>query len=281
MNIRPPREAELPIVRALLPAEAVMPAGRTFRLAFDESGSLAGAVSWRDEGAALNSLRLHIIPARRRQRIGTQLLDYANKIAADAGRTLLIAEADLKNEPAAEPFLAARGFELTGRLTSVEQDIEKLMPKTAMWEEQLRNAGQFPEGSRLVKAREAPADQIVELFQGYIAHIPVLAGMMRHFKIEDYPDSVALMLGTDVIGFVLAQVNDGVLYVPAWVIKREYQSQGIGTSLLGALRPVLAGRILRRIRFEFTDHALHTAKLASRYEYEIMKVWARFERPVG
>ncbi len=275
MTIRPPREVELPIVRALLPAEAAAPIGRTFRLAFDDSGAIVGALSWRDEGASLGGLRLHVIPSRRRQGIGRTLIDYA---ASSTGRNLLIAEADLKNEPDAEAFLLAQGFTLTGRLTSVEQDIEKLMPKSAIWEERLRNAGDFPEGSRLVKASEAPADQIVDLFYGYIAHVPVLAGMMRNFKLEQYPDSVALMKGDEVIGFVLAQVNEGVLYVPAWVMKREYQSHGIGTRLLGALAPVLAGRIIHRVRFEFTDLALHTAKIAARYEYDVLKIWARFER---
>ncbi len=261
----------------LLASEAAMPIGRVFRLAFDESAAVIGALSWRDEGTALGGLRIHVVPDRRRQGIGSAMLDHAAAHAISAGRDRLIAEIDLKTEPEAEAFLLSRGFKLTGTLTSINTPVDRLVAATANFQEKLARAGSFPESTRLVRLDEAPHDQIVRMFIEYISHVPLLAGMMRSFKLEQYPDSVVLMMGDRVIGFVLAQVVDAVLYIPAWVVAKEFQDKRIGTLLLGALGPAVAGRIIERIRFEFTDSAPHTARLASQADHEIVRIAARFE----
>ena len=97
-----------------------------------------------------------------------------------------------------------------------------------------------------------------------------------------------MMIGDRVIAFMLAQVRDEVLYVPAWVTRPEYRGKRIGLRLIPLMRARIAEREplvgkLKRLRFDFADVATYTAKLSalrSNYHF-IVRITARFERVVG
>ena len=77
-RIREPRRSEFTALRMLLPHGCTNPLGRLFLLLFDEAGlSIEGALSFRDNGKALGSIRLEVVPQRRRAGLGTELLSYA------------------------------------------------------------------------------------------------------------------------------------------------------------------------------------------------------------
>jgi hypothetical protein len=58
------------ICRMLLPEISIDPAGRLVRLAFDDSGGVVGALSFRDDGSGLSGLRAHVVHTLRRRGIG-------------------------------------------------------------------------------------------------------------------------------------------------------------------------------------------------------------------
>jgi GNAT superfamily N-acetyltransferase len=285
---REPRESELALCRMLLPEACATPVDRLFRLAFESremdgtpTTSLAGALSYRDDGTDFSGLRLHVVKNRRRRGIGSRLVDYVIDQARSLGRSRILADADIHNEPDAEPFLTSRGFAIIGRVTSVETEYVQM--KT---QDRLDSAEGLPESSRVVALENAPIDQILEMYAQHIANLPMMAGMLRTFRAEEYPESVVLMIGDRVIAFMLAQVKDGVLYVPAWVSRPDYRGKRIGLRMIPLMRKRIAEREpiigkLKRLRFDFADVATYTAKLTAEVNYNIVRISARFERVVG
>jgi GNAT superfamily N-acetyltransferase len=283
--IRPPRESEFPAVRVLLP-EAAGHSGKLFQLAFESkpSPSIVGALSYQDLGDSLSGLRLHVVQNRRRSKIGSRMVALLADQARSLGRTKIYADADIKNEVAAQPFLTSTGFTLVGTLTAVETDVEPIVAQSHRFEERLAKAQAFPEGSRVVSIEEAPLDQILKMHGDHIAHAPMMAGLLRDFHPEKYPESVVLMLGDRVIAFALVQVIGEVFYVPAWVTLPEHRGKHLGSLLFGVVADRMRGRYepgsIKRIRFEYLDAAVYTAKLVREYGHTIVRIAARFERLV-
>lgn len=281
--IRPPRESEFPAVRVLLP-EAAGHSGKLFQLAFESkpSPAIVGALSYQDLGDSLSGLRLHVVQNRRRSKIGTQMVTFLADHARSLGRTAIYADADIKNEPAAEPFLTSTGFTLAGTLTAVETDVEPIVAQSHRFEQRVAQAEGFPEGSRIVSIEEAPHDQILKMHGDHIAHAPMMAGLLRGFHPEKYPESVVLMLADRVIAFALVQVIGDVFYVPAWVTLPEFRGKHLGSLLFRVVGDRMSGRYgpdsIKRIRFEYLDAAVYTAKLVREYGHTIVRIAARFQR---
>jgi GNAT superfamily N-acetyltransferase len=281
--IRPPRESEFAAIRAMLP-EAAGHSGRLFHLAFDPGppSAIVGALSYQDVGDSLSSLRLHVVESRRRSRIGTRMVDFAAAQARQLGRPAIYADADIKNETAAEPFLKSAGFTIAGTLTAVESDLGPIGERIERFEQRLAQAQGFPEGSRVVSIADAPLDQILKMHGDHIAHAPMLAGLLRNFHPEKYPDSVALILGDRVIAFAMAQVIGDVFYVPAVVTLPEYRGKRLMALLFREVGERMRGRYspesIKRIRFEYLDAAVYTAKVVREGGHTIIRIAARFER---
>jgi ribosomal protein S18 acetylase RimI-like enzyme len=136
------------------------------------------------------------------------------------------------------------------------------------------------EGARFVNLGEAGADEVTRLYANHIAHMEPLIGLREAFRIDEQVDSVVLLIGDRVVGFVLARVQEGTLHVPAWVVAPEYRERSIGNVLLFELFKRVRGRV-ERMRFEFTDAAIATPRVLHLPGYNITKVAARFERRVG
>jgi GNAT superfamily N-acetyltransferase len=275
IQIREPRESEFAACRMLLPDASADAIGRVFLLAFD-GPTIAGAASYRDHVSALGDLRLHVIETRRRQGIGSRLVENVVERARNLGRARILADADVISETAAEPFLAAHQFRIAHRLTYAQIGLEKMRAQYPAVDKKLEGAPEFPASARIVGIVKAPPDQVVRMCVEYLANMPLLAGMTRGFRAEQYPESVVLLVDGQVIGLVLAQLTGRILRVPAWVVSADRQGARVGTRLMRELRERLYGRV-DLVQFEFTDTS-PTAKLAARAGADIVRIAARFER---
>ncbi len=276
--IREPRESESAVCRMLLPEAAAHSTGRFFRLAFDSAKpGVAGALAYRDNSEALTNVRLHVVKSRRRSGVGSFLLNYVMDEARRLGRNRVLVDTDLKQEPDAEDFLAARGFQRIGRLTSVRGPLITRGPKAALFNQLVAQAEEFPPESRVVSIGEAPADQIFKLYSDYIANVPGLTDMHRAFQLEQYKASIVVMAGDRVIGFLLAKVTGRKAHVPALVVVPEYRGRGM-TNRMIQLGEDAFYEAVDEVQFDFADSAKFTVKLAAEFGHEILRIAARFER---
>ena len=276
--IREPRESEFAVCRMLLPDAASDPTGRFFRLAFDSAKrSIAGALAYQDDSGSLTNVRLHVVKSRRRSGVGSFLLNYVLDEARRLGRQRVLVDTDLKKEPEAEAFLIACGFQRIGRLTSVRGPLIGRGPKAALFNHLLAKAEEFPPESRLVSIGEAPADQIFKLYSDYIANVPGLADMQGAFQLEQHRDSVVVMSGERVIGFLLAKVSGGIVHVPALAVVPEYRGRGMTNRMVRVLEDSL-DKTVDEGQFDFADSATFTAKLAGEFGHHVLRIAARFER---
>jgi GNAT superfamily N-acetyltransferase len=288
LTIRAPRESEFPAIRAMLPEAANDALSREFRLVMETTGAgasaIAGALSYIDQGQKLSGLRLHVVENRRRRGVGRQMVESVLERAKELGRLGVAGEAELKRETIAEPFLTACGFRIAGTLTCVETEVAKLRNNPSPVPSRLDNVEGFPEGSRIVGLDEAPLDQILDMHGRYIANTPMASGLLRNFRPEEFPDSVVLMIGDQVIAFALAQVKNKIFYVPAWCNRPEYRGKRIGLLLFRPMEERMRQRYqpgdVTHVRFEYSELATYTAKLAMEAGQTIVRIVARFERSV-
>ena len=274
--IREPHESEFPAFRMLLPDVAANTSGRVLRLAVDSAKpSIAGALAYSDHSQSITNVRLHVVKTCRRQGVGSALLNYAVDEARGLGRTRVFADADMRKEPDAEAFLAARSFRRVGQLTTVRRALAGRGPKAALFQKYLAKAQQFPPGSRIVRMSEAPAGQIKALFKDYIANVPLLEEAHRNLRPERHR-GLAVMVGDRVISFILTSVQGNCAHVPALVVVPEYRGRGLTFRMMEVLAQ-RADPAVTHVQFEFTESAAYTAKMAAEFGYEILRVAVRFQ----
>jgi GNAT superfamily N-acetyltransferase len=276
--LREPRESESAVCRMLLPEACANPTDRLFRLAFESPGNrIVGAFSYLDDTQSLVGIRLHVVKARRRSGIGSRLMQHILDEAQGLGRKRVVVDADLKKEPDAEPFLTALGFRIAGRLTSVHGPIVGRGPKRELFEARLAGAEPLPPTARMTGISEAPAGQISQLYAEHIASVPMMSGIHRTFRPEQFPESVVVMVDGNVIGFMLAHVTGDTVHVPAVVVLPEYRGKRLAIRMIAAMEERL-GQQVTRGEFEFADSAIFTAKIAAEFGHEVSRIGVRFER---
>src|SRR5579871_4112929 len=272
--IREPRASEAAACRLLLPEARLAPHAAQFRLAVDD-GHIIGASAFHDDGATIGGVRFHVIPPHRRQGIASLLLANIDETARALGREKLTADA--------EPFLEARGFRRISRLTVVDCEIGKLRASWQAARQKLRPEDALPESARFVEIGgidDATMNEIVRLYAEHIAHVPYMPGQRRLWNLQRFRDSLVLTIDGKVAGVLLAQVTDGVLHAPAWIVPPEYRSRHIGLWLRVTLVDRLIDRV-KRARFEFLESATASAKVKNEAGYETVRVIAGFERDIA
>jgi len=278
--IREPRESEFPACRILLPEACAQPAGRLFRLVFESTGSsIVAALSYFEDSRGITGVRLHVVKKRRRSGIGSGVIQHLLDEAQRQAKQRVLVDADLKNEPDAEAFLTKRGFRLIGRLTSVHGPIVGRGAKRDEFQARLRGAAELPASSRMTSLADAPVDQIAQLYADHIANTPMMPGMERTLRADQYPESVVVMIGEKVIGFILARAETECVRVPALAVLPEYRGKGLAIRMIAAMEDKL-GENIKRGEFEFTDSAIFTAKIAAAFGHEVARIGARFERSI-
>jgi GNAT superfamily N-acetyltransferase len=276
--LREPRESELALCRLLLPRASDRPFGRHFRLAFaGEDQNLIAALSYRDDSTALGGVALHVIPPYRRLGFGTQLLEYTRQEARRLGRDVVSTDIDLKVHHEAEPFLTSQGFHRAGTITFAEIGIGDLRKSMDASRERLQAANRLPESAKVVSLAEAPAQELARLYAEHISYMHFLPGFGEIVRLDEAEDSIALLIGGKVAGFILARITAGLLHIPAWVVAPEFRGQQLGFALLAQLAGRVSGRV-ERLQFEFTDAAGVTAGMLSVPGCQVTRVAARFER---
>lgn len=276
--IREPRDSELALCRLLLPRASARPIGRHFLLAFGGGGDkLVGALSYRDDGTALAGLAVHVIPPFRRKGIGSRLLSLAGEEARRFRRDIILADVDLKSDEQAEPFFTSLGFRKAGTITCAEIDIQDLRNSMQASRERLQAADKLPESFRVVGLPDAPQQDVMRLYAEHITQMRLLPGLREHIKLEEASESIALLAGDKLAGFILARMVAGELHIPAWVVDPEFRGHQIGYALLAKLAERVRGRV-NRLHFEFTDAAVVTARMLSVPGCRVTKIAARFER---
>jgi GNAT superfamily N-acetyltransferase len=276
--LREPRESESAVCRMLLPEACANPTDRLFRLAFEPPGNrIVGAFSYLDDTQALVGVRLHVVKTRRRSGIGSRLIQHILDEARGLGRNRVVVDSDLKKEPDAEPFLTALGFRISGRLTSVHGPIIGRSANRERFQARLAGAEPLPPAARMTSISEAPADQILRLYAEHIASVPMMPGMHRIFRAEQFPESVVVMVDGHVIGFLLAQVAGETVHVPALVVLPEYRGKRLAIRMIAALEKRLTEHVTQG-EFQFTESAIFTAKLAAEFGHEVSRIGVRFER---
>jgi GNAT superfamily N-acetyltransferase len=281
VRIREPRDSEVPACRMLLPETHRDPQWRQFRLAIDgDTGNeIVGALSFRDDGPAISGLRLHVVAGRRRSGTGSQLLEHVIAHARTIGRSKISGSADIQSETDAEPFLAARGFHITSRLTMIEDDVAKTRDSIRAARAKFQTSEALPPSARIVGIDEAPMAELVSLYAEHIAHVPDAPGLRRVLKLDRYRESVILLIDGKIAGVLLAEITDGVLSAPAWIVPPAYRDRHIGALLRATLVERVQDRV-QRVRFEYLDSAPVSAKVRREAGYTSTRILAQFERAV-
>ena len=132
-------------------------------------------------------------------------------------------------------------------------------------------------GSREVTIDEAPMDQIAALLRDHIANVPLLAETHRKLDPGRYKESIVVMSGDRVIGFLLAGVQGRRLHAPAIVVVPEYRRKGVSIRMIDIMKTRLAN-VVDEGQYEFTESAMFSAKVAADFGHEILRVAVRYER---
>lgn len=276
--IRAPHESEFPAIRMLLPGVAAYPAGCVFRLAVgSEKPGIRGALAYADHSHSISNVRLHVVKNYRRQGVGSSLVNYVIDEARRLGRPRVVADIDICKEPCAEAFLTARGFQKAGQVASVRGPLVGRGPHAAIFQKSLAKAQELPPDSSIVRIDEAPVDQITALFVDHVANVPLLAELHSTLQPQSYKESIVVMSGNRVIGFLLASVHGHSVHIPALVVVPEYRGRGLTTRMIGILEDRLDPSV-DEAQFDFTEAAAYTAKLAADFGHEVLRVAVRFER---
>jgi hypothetical protein len=191
--------------------------------------------------------------------------------------------ADGLTEPDAAPFLAAHGFRLLGRLTTVEADVLAMRDYLLGLRDRLIAGGKVPANARLIRFSEAPQDQVARLYAEYIVHNPEAEpALLRHpeFK-EKIASSPVLMMDDRVVGILLLGVEGALATVHARVVTPELRGGWVNPLMMGTATEDVWQAGARRVRFEIPPDNRDTEKLARRFQAETVSAWDRYGLRLG
>jgi len=245
LTIREPWPSEATLVRALLPQACGDPGGRRFLLAFEASGSVAGAASWLEEGPGRYGVAIEVVPSKRRRGIGSRILE-----ALGPGELKATAP------DAAAPFLEARGFKRTGGQTTVEAELDYVVAA-------LRG---FPEVPEL---REGAVDPIAValLYRRWIVGDEQLPEALTAARLLSDPGLKIFTATRDaqVRAFLMWRRQGELVTVEAWASDPAVRGTALNTGLLVGFVRQLHAAGARRARFSWGDPVIQTPRLARRF----------------
>jgi GNAT superfamily N-acetyltransferase len=270
--LRPPRENEWPICRMLLPETFANPTSRSYLLGVrDEAPRIVAAASYRPAPESLTNLRMHVVPAFRRQGVGSQIVEY---LAVNGARSIS-GIAELDKELAAEAFCSRNRFERVESLTTVEAAMSEMRDYTS----RLRARFELPAGAQIVPLSEAPVDQVAALHAQHVAQEGELnqwRGLVAHTP--EMNISPVVMIDGCVAGILLGKLEGATAVVHTRVVAPGYHGSWVNVMLLAEALDIGWAHGARRARFSYTDSNQDTQKLAKRFRAEITSVIVRFVR---
>ena len=280
ITIRRPRDVEGPACRMLLPERAVRQMTRPdWLVAVQEAAPwIVGAASFQPRERVFIGVRVRVVRTHRRRGIGSRLLRHIIDEAVRRKMAAVLGRADGLTEPDAAPFLAAQGFRLLGRLTTVEADVLAMRDYLLGLRDRLIAGGKVPANARLIRFSEAPQDQVARLYAEYIVHNPEAEpALLRHpeFK-EKIASSPVLMMDDQVVGILLVGVEGLLATVHARVVTPELRGGWVNPLMMGTATEDVWQAGARRVRFEIPPDNRDTEKLARRFQAETVSAWDRY-----
>lgn len=274
VRIRPPRDDEHVACRMLLGRGATATANTRFLLALqDEAPFIAGAAAFVSGTRVTHSVRIHVVPTRRRLGIGTRLMapivEHAGALGHDGVMGLLQSPA----EDAARPFLDAVGFAVAGRVATARGDIGAAMDGVLPLADRLQRSA-AGRGLSVVPLASAPRNAVVALYLTELVRNPYTApwALVDELTTPRYKDSPVLMSGDRIAGFLLYHhdTRTHVATIPARIVAPDFQGGPTNLLMLAAALRAGAAAGVREIEFDIPDGNTDTAKLARRLQARIM-----------
>jgi GNAT superfamily N-acetyltransferase len=232
----------------------------------------AGGSSW--------FLALHVIRTRRRQGIGSRLLDVLIDRARSCRIPALVSHVDTSAGPEAAAFLQSVGFSQARTMTTFEGDLDLDRYESVFRPicDRLEARGKVPPGVSVVSLAAAPLDQVSRLYARNLGGTidSVESFLRRALGRGGLGASFTLMLGGHVVGLHLLDVHEAVVEIHAKIVAPEYRGSWANALLTRECvrRLRLSGR--HRIRFAASDNVHYTLKFAERQSVEIVKVASQF-----
>ncbi|HLK19915.1 MAG TPA: GNAT family N-acetyltransferase [Bryobacteraceae bacterium] len=269
-DLRPPRDNEWAVCRMLLPETFHNAAARNYLIGIrDEAPRIVSAAAYRQTPDAITHLRIHVVPAFRRQGVGSRIVE---RLAREGvGSMSGVAEM----ETAAKTFCERNGFDLKESLTTVEAEMAEMKEFTG----RLRARLQLPPGARVIPLEQAPVDQVASLHAQHVAQ----EGELNQWRglLAQSPEmniSPVAMLDGQVAGILLGKVEGDTAVVETRVVAPGRYGSWVNATLLAEALAIGWAHGARRARFSYTDSNHDTQKLARRLGAKITSVVARFVR---
>ena len=284
VEIRPPRSAEWPACRMLLPRAFGRNRAPEVLLALDEDQTtnprITGAVAYQRRARQIGILDLRVVKTHRRKGVGSRLLQNL------AGEQAVISTfTDVLANPDAERFLTANGFERQGRMFVVEADLERMLEGMTRLRDRLVSSGRVPSSARLVTPAEAPMEEVIRLFDKFIMAERCLRPEFFRASFSSArfdQSSVILMVDGRVGGLLMVEWLRDIhrAEVPARVVVPEYR--GGWANVLMMATALERGRAagITRVRFESLEDNADTLSLARRFKADTVHILDRFLRQV-
>ncbi len=281
ISVSPATEAEAPAALALIARE--FEPGLELLVARRE-GVVAGAagVSWRHPRKLAGfGLTVGVRPSQRRHGVGRALAAAAAEMTAGEAPGLW-SQLPLEDGSSAAAFAAACGFEARLREHHFSADRQGVAVVAPLLEGFMARQ-RLPEGARAIPLREASLEDAAWLLSAEFGEGPgaALARLRREDQagVIDLDQSTAIMAGDELVAFSLASLRDELLTVQVVVVAPQWRGGWVNMLLMHDL--LTRRDVARTLRFQCTEEAHFTLKMARRIEAVRERVTAYYFRPVG
>jgi GNAT superfamily N-acetyltransferase len=297
LHLRPPYDEEWQLCRMLLPETFADAATRDYLLCLrdEEAGfsvvgyrfsdenakapttgnrepttRLVAAVSFRRDGDEAKKLRVHVVPGFRRRGVGSHVL--ASLLGS--GLRALGGAVDSLKEPAAESFCERSGFRRVEQLCTVEADLAAMRQYLS----RLRARIGMPAGARVVRLPDAPSEAVARLHAAEIAHSELNPWRALLGQSQGLGLSPVAMVGDEVAGFMLGEVEGTTAVVHSRVSAPAYRGGWATIVLLSEALDTGWNAGCRTTRFSYLDSNRDMEKLAHRFHARTVSVATHFRR---
>jgi GNAT superfamily N-acetyltransferase len=271
IRVRTARLEEYPACRLLLPIDEAWSSGTEYLVAVqDKAPFLLGSASFISTTRTTHCIRFRVIRTHRRRGVGSRLLAGVEASAAALGTELLLAAVDSVSEPDAGAFLGARGFQITGRATTVRAAAEPAMRTILPLADRLRSRS--PD-FKIVPLSEAPRNAVAALYKTQLARGAWATPwtLLDQLKSPQFADSPVLLHGDHVAGMLLLQMRGELGVIPARIVAPEFQRGPANVLLMAAAIRLGLRKGGQIVEFEIPEKNADTEKLARRLGAEVVR----------
>lgn len=264
-DIRKPTRLEWPVCRMLLPETVADAPARDYLLAIQAAqGTIAGAISYRDNGIHLLNLRMHVVRGAEQTSAGSRLIRAVFREAEDRGRLAVETRAEESREPALHRFFLEHGFEVKSRLFTAEGS----MDRAYAYLDRMRQAGGLRrrEGVEVVPLSRPLLSEAGRLYAEHISHLPEQTSAYVYFNgdLKHFGLTQVLLIDGSVQGLMLTSRTGDTATVHARVVRDSHRRGWASAELFLNTIERLREAGIRRLRFQFFESTYDTSKLTKR-----------------